>query len=91
MSETSWYEVVEGDGLLQGDLLRDCPVTAVSGLERWPLEHADELSVEITLEDLLILSQSCDLVNEKIDQVLLAQVIPPLDAGSFETEGSVGL
>ena len=41
----------------------------------WPLRPDDELDIDVTLADACILSQSCDLENAKLDQVILAQVI----------------
>ena len=75
LNETDWYEVVQADELLQGDLLKACPVTRVRGLEQWPVPEHQPVEVEIYLEDLVILSQSCDLANDKIQNVILAQVL----------------
>ena len=34
-----WDEVTQGSELLQGDLLRACPIPRVLGLEQWPLRN----------------------------------------------------
>jgi hypothetical protein len=73
--EAGWYEVVEGGELTQGDLLSACPVSRVLGFEQWPVPTGQPVEVEIYLEDLVILSQSCDLANDKIQDVILAQVL----------------
>ena len=70
-----WYEVTQGSELLQGDLLRACPIPRVLGLEQWPLRAGQPLEVDITQEDVVIVSQSCDLANAKIHDVVLAQVL----------------
>ncbi len=70
-----WYDVTQGSELLQGDLLRDCPIPRVRGLEHWPLREGQPLEVDIDREDVVIVSQSCDLANDKIDDVVLAQVL----------------
>ncbi len=70
-----WYEVTQGGELLQGDLLRACPIPRVLGLEQWPLHAGQPLEVDITPEDVVVMSQSCDLANAKIDDVVLAQVL----------------
>lgn len=70
-----WYDVTQGSELLQGDLLRDCPIPRVRGLEHWPLRAGQPLEVDIDREDVVIVSQSCDLANDKIDDVVLAQVL----------------
>lgn len=74
-NEMDWYEVVQDGELLQGDLLEACPVAKVRGLERWPFPPGQTVDVEIYLENLIILSQSCDLANDKIEDVTLAQVL----------------
>src|SRR5262249_32119357 len=70
-----WYEVTQGSGLLQGDLLQDCPIPRGRGLEHWPLLAGQLLDVDIDQEEVVIVSQSCDLANEKIQDVVLAQVL----------------
>ena len=70
-----WYEVTQGSELLQGDLLRNCPIPRVRGLEQWPLRVGQPLEVDIDQEDVVIVSQSCDLANDKIQDVVLAQVL----------------
>ncbi len=73
--DADWYEVVQGGELWQGDLLNGCPVTRVRGFEQWPMPVGQPVEVEVYLEDLVILSQSCDLSNDKIQDVILAQVL----------------
>ena len=68
-------EVVRDSELMQGDLLNACPVTKVRGFEQWPVPAGHPVEVEVYLEDLVILSQSCDLANDKIQDVILAQVL----------------
>ena len=71
----TWYEVTQGSELLQGDLLRACPIPRVLGLEQWPLHAGQPLEVDITEEDVVMVSQSCDLANDKIHDVVLVQVL----------------
>jgi len=73
--DVDWYEAVQGGELMQGDLLTACPVTRVLGFEQWPVPAGQPVQVEVYLEDLVILSQSCDLANDKIQDVILAQVL----------------
>lgn len=65
-NDPDWYEVVQGGELMQGDLLRECPVARVRGFEQWPMPVGQPVEVEVYLEDLVVLSQSCDLANDKI-------------------------
>lgn len=74
MSEGDWHDVVEEDRLVQGDILKDCPVFSVAEELSWPLPDNSELPIKVEVRDLIVLSQSCDLENDKVDEVLLAPV-----------------
>ena len=65
VSNHDWYELTEGPSLLQGDLLRDCPVFGVSDSFSWPPGAAADIEVEAKVFDLVVMTQSCDLENEK--------------------------
>ena len=57
------YGLADGDGLEQGDLLRDCPTFRPTAANEF-----EEISSEV-----VILSQSCDLTNDKLE---IVQVCP---------------
>lgn len=64
-----WYSVIEGDELRQGDIIFDCPVIVPSnGASDKP---SGELEAEILTYDVVIMSQSCDLENDKLNVVLV--------------------
>lgn len=81
-AEALWYEVVEScrlapEALLaQGDILRDCPRFGIEGLDRWPPPHDAEVDVATDLVRAVVLTQTCDLVQKKVEWVLLAVVVP---------------
>lgn len=75
MSEPDWYEVVQGDGLLQGDLLLNCPIFTVVGDLPSPIADDYKPTVDACYFDLVVMTQSCDLENDKVDEVMTAQVI----------------
>lgn len=64
-----WYQTIQNSPILeQGDLIYDCPIIRPpKNFEK--LEEGFE--VEIDNIDCIILSQSCDLENGKIDYVLV--------------------
>lgn len=69
MKDYPWYEIVGGeDGLMQGDFIKDCPVVIP------PSEISDNIEVRIINYDIVIMSQSCDLVQRKLDLVLVCPV-----------------
>src|SRR5205085_104354 len=74
MSDLSWFAVVAEKALFQGDILRGCPVAAI--FAPWFfLVQGKERSYEVAAINAIIMTQSCDLENNKTDLVLLAQVL----------------
>lgn len=67
-----WYEVTNGATLRQCDIIMGCPVIRLDGFVEWP---AESLDVTADTYDSIVLTQSCDLENSKVEDVLLAQVI----------------
>jgi hypothetical protein len=69
---SDWWTAASGTGHEQGDLLRNLPVVAVDGLEL-----GDEPIVRTRVEtiDAIIVTQTCDLDNDKIRNVLVARVV----------------
>lgn len=66
-----WYEVTENEELLQGDIINSCqlivpPSTMKTGLE----------TVDVIEYDVIIMSQSCDLINKKLELVLVCPIWP---------------
>ena len=58
-----WYGLADGDNLEQGDLLLDCPTFRPTAANEF----------EEICTDVVILSQSCDLANDKLE---IIQVCP---------------
>jgi len=73
--DAEWYEVTNGATLRQCDILMGCPVLRLDGRLQWPVEPSKTLPIKIETYDSIILTQSCDLENRKVEDVLLAQVI----------------
>ena len=66
--EFSWYkELINSYNIDLGDMIPDCPIVIPPS----KIYEGDEIEIEITLIDSIILSQSCDLVNDKILIVLV--------------------
>ena len=81
----SWYEVVSGNRLAQGDLLLNCPVPRI---ETYAYPLADMLDVCVDTHHLAVVSQSCDLENDKVDDVLLAAVLDYRELTEREGRGN---
>jgi hypothetical protein len=74
MPDPSWFEVTAGADLAQGDILLGCPVPCVDTLAL-PLEQDQEIPVVVQDLDLSVVTQSCDLEHDKVNEVLLAEVV----------------
>jgi hypothetical protein len=94
MSENyPWYTLVTGPGLLQGDILYKCPVIIPSG-EIPEGDPGDEYVLEtgISIYDVIVMSQSCDLEQENLDLVLvcphstLTQFVENQENGFFKSK-----
>ena len=73
--DAEWYEITEGRTLRQCDILRKCPVIRVGRKLDWPIDASTPIPVKFDTYDSIILTQSCDLENDKVEDVLLAQVL----------------
>lgn len=72
--EYPWYEVVSsGEELLQGDFIRECPILVPPG--EMP-EVGAQIDVEVVAYHVVVMSQSSDLKQRKIDLVLVCPVWP---------------
>lgn len=75
-----WYqEVSNSDELNQGDIIKNCniPIPNISLYDAILNESSEvEEAIEIKTSDVVILSQACDLVNNKISSVVVCPVWP---------------
>jgi hypothetical protein len=67
LAKYPWYDVVEGEDIEQGDLLRDCPI--ITPLKDIPQEGLLDANVEFF--NVVVMSQSCDIAQRKIGIVLV--------------------
>jgi hypothetical protein len=72
MEKYPWYEIVGPDEpLLQGDFIDSCPVIIPPSQIR-----SGKVEAEVIEFDIIIMSQSCDLVQGKLELVLVCPVWP---------------
>jgi hypothetical protein len=69
-----WYELVEGSEILQGDFLDHCPVLVPTAEAQLELDGNEEIEAERLDTNVVVMSQSCDLQNKKLDLVLVCPV-----------------
>jgi len=70
---SDWWTVATGDRHEQGDLLRAFPVVLVDAVD---LGGSPTVQTRIETVDVIIVTQTCDLENSKISNLLLARVVP---------------
>ncbi len=89
-----WYEHAgRGDPISQGEVVRDLITVTYDTLPTPPdtIDGVLSLPVEVEYFNCVVLSQSCDLENEKIDNVLLCPVFDILvdDIGDMAHQGKM--
>lgn len=63
-----WYDKINDSSLNQGDLIERCPIIVPpSGI----IQPGDSISITASIYNVIVMSQSCDLVNGKIRYVLV--------------------
>lgn len=73
IAEYPWYRTVEkGQPPEQGDFVYSCPIIVPPAT----IEEYKQVEADVITYDVLIMSQSCDLANKKIDLVLVCPVWP---------------
>jgi len=78
-----WYETVDGSELQQGDLLPRCPIVVPSPDLGFPLREGD-VTADIVTFDVVVMSQSCDLANDKVRDVIVCPHWDLEDAASMD-------
>lgn len=70
MSRTfDWYgKVSQSEHLEQGDFIHDCPILKPT---TDVLKEGDQIETDISLYNVVIMTQSCDLIEEKVNLVLV--------------------
>jgi hypothetical protein len=76
MSLYPWYETIRSsDQIRQGDFISNCPILIPPTNFAIPSEDQDSISLESELEvralNTVVVSQSCDLENNKVEIVLV--------------------
>lgn len=87
-----WYDIVEGEEILQGDCIDDCPII-------FPIYDVNEpyrvsSSFNMHTCNIIVMSQSCDLKEKKIDYVLVCprrilDEIPEMKSANSKTREKI--
>jgi hypothetical protein len=76
MTVEPWWETISGPDLAQGDYLEDCvvPIMPADFTPDSEGEEGETVAFEGDIFDLIIVTQSCDLENKKVDLVAACPV-----------------
>ena len=66
----SWWQSITGESLAQGDLLPDCCLPVFVD----PTPGEAEQEIDVVSQRLIVVTQSCDLENRKVDFVALCPI-----------------
>jgi hypothetical protein len=86
VSNGEWYEIAQGPAILQGDMLFNCPVLLGTEQLRWPIPPDARVDAHVKVFDLVVMTQSCDLQNDKAQEVLVAHLVAWPDAVRAEAQ-----
>lgn len=77
-----WYDIViDSDEITQGDILKNCPVPILS--RSGGLEENSIVDARVEYIDGIVLTQACDIANNKVDNIILCSITSKRD---FELE-----
>jgi len=85
MNEYNWYsDISKDDDLEQGDVIENCNVIMPNEKSYEAILNDDILDVPVEKIDGIVLSQSCDISNDKIDSIILCPILPLRQIKKFE-------
>jgi hypothetical protein len=73
-SQSQWYEIITSEELQQGDLFPTCPVVLTPTTLMSPpvsSEPPSAIAAQVRVYNVIVMSQSCDLVQRKLSLVLV--------------------
>jgi hypothetical protein len=80
MEAYPWYKIVESpEQLEQGDIIFNCPIVQLKFID-------ENLKAFKGIANVIILSQSCDLENKKVENVLVCRVYEKKEFSKLKTD-----
>lgn len=68
-----WYELIENSSeITQGDIVKNCPVPILADFT--DDQTGKTIKAEIEYIDGIILTQACDIANDKVDNIILCSI-----------------
>jgi hypothetical protein len=78
-----WYEIVEGDSLEQGDILLACLLIVPIPELTFPIVK-ETAPADVQSFDVIVMTQSCDLAENKIQDIILCPHWDLVQAGQMD-------
>lgn len=79
MSSYPWYQIVTDQSLEQGDFFFSCRIPSfLPGMTN--ADEQEQIDIDLQEYDVVIVTQSCDLMASKVENVLVCPVCPISDA-----------
>ena len=79
MADFPWYQKVDSNILEQGDIFRGYPLFVLEitadTIQQVTDGEVPDIPMDTLSSDVIVVSQTCDLLNDKIDTVILCPVI----------------
>jgi hypothetical protein len=73
LTDAGWYTAVTGTGVEQGELIPDLPAPVTGGVE-FQDGRPTRVSTRLEVVDALVLTQTCDLTQDKVKEVVVCAV-----------------
>ncbi len=71
--EYPWFELQENSAdITQGDIIKSCPVPILKEFDI--SEEGQNVNAEITTIDGIVLTQACDIANNKVENIILCAI-----------------
>jgi hypothetical protein len=92
----NWYQIVSGPDFTQGDVFRACPIPVPTPDEAFFESTRREgeqpqAQVQVRTATVIVLTQACDIEQNKVDSIVLCPMFTLADAGQQRAElGSAG-
>jgi hypothetical protein len=83
-----WYKVINNsEEITQGDIIRNCPVLKI---DTTIPDNIHEIKAEVGFIDAVVMTQACDLQNDKVEYVILCSLTEHSESG-FRPEDLEGI
>ena len=76
--EYPWFELQENSAdITQGDIIKGCPVPILKEFNI--SEEGQNVQAEIAIIDGIVLTQACDIANNKVENIILCAITSKSD------------